>query len=352
MNNSKLLKIIVALLVFSLLVPLSGRSLNNSKMERRQAQFIDLFDTATVIVQYTATSEAFVETTDLIHEELETYHQLYDIYNNYPNLNNMKTINDQAGKSPVIVDEKIIDLLLFSKEMYHSTEGKVNIALGPVLKLWHDYREQGENDPLKAKLPPMDQLEAANEHCDIDGLIIDETAKTVFLRDPKMRLDVGAIAKGYSVERISEFASSIGFSDGLISVGGNIKVVGYKGEDRELWSIGIQNPDRDSEQKDLFVTHLTGESLVTSGDYLRYYTVEGKRYHHIIDPETLFPATYFAAVTIITPDSGMGDALSTAIYNMPFEEGLSYIENLDDTEAVWVYSDGSTKFSSGFESLL
>jgi thiamine biosynthesis lipoprotein len=352
MTKSKFLQVFVFILVFSLLPVLSACSLEKSMLERRQAQFIDVFDTASVLIQYTETEEEFKETAEMIHDELETYHQLYDIYNNYPDLNNVKTINDQAGKNPVSVDQRIIDLLLFSKEAYHKTEGKVNVAFGSVLKLWHDYRELGEADPLQAKIPPMDQLEAANDHCDIEDIVIDESANTVFLKDPDMLLDVGAIAKGYAVERITEYARTIGFTDGLISVGGNIRVLGYKGEDQDLWSIGIQNPDRESEEKDLFVTHLTEESLVTSGDYIRYYTVDGKRYHHIIDPETLLPANYFASVTIITPDSGMGDALSTALFNVSFEEGLSYVESLDNTEAVWVYSDGTIKSSSGFEDLL
>lgn len=352
MKISRLSKLVIIILIFCLIFILSGCSLESSELTRRQSQFIELFDTATVLIQYTKTEEEFKETSQLIHDELEIYHELYDIYNNYPNTNNIRTINEQAGKAPVIVDKKIIDLLLFSKKAYYATNGKVNVAFGSVLRVWHDYREQGENDPLQAKVPPMEQLRAANEHCDIEDVIIDEAAGTVFLQDPEMLLDVGAIAKGYAVERISEYARSIGFTDGLISVGGNIRVLGYKGKDRELWSIGIQNPDRESEQKDLFVTHITDKSLVTSGDYLRYYTVDGKRYHHIIDPMTLFPSTYFAAVTIITPDSGMGDALSTAIYNMPFEEGIAYIESLDNTEAVWIYSDGSVKSSSGFEALL
>lgn len=352
MTKKRFPQIPILLLMCSLIVFLSACSDESSTLERRQGQFIDLFDTATVLIQYTATEEEFKKTSQMIHDELEIYHQLYDIYNDYPNLHNMKTINDEAGKTPVTVDQKIIDLLLFSKEAYYKTDGKVNVAFGSVLRLWHDYRGLGETNPLQAKIPPMGLLEAANEHCDIEDIIIDEDAGTVFLKDPEMLLDVGAIAKGYSVERISEYARTLGFNDGLISVGGNIRVLGYKGEDQELWSIGIQNPDRDSEVKDLFVTHLTEESLVTSGDYLRYYTVDGKRYHHIIDPETLLPSAYFASITIITPDSGMADALSTALFNMPFEEGISYIESRDDTEAVWVYSDGTVKSSSGFDDLL
>lgn len=352
MAKARFLLIIPIIIVFSFLVVLLGCSSNNSELTRYKAQFIDVFDTATVLIQYTETEEEFEETSKIIHGQLEKYHRLYDIYNNYPGINNIKTINDQAGKSPVKVDQKIIDLLVFSKEIYYETNGKVNIAFGSVLRLWHDYRELGETDPVNAKIPPMDQLEAANQHCNIENVIIDEKANTVYLKDPKMLLDVGAIAKGYSVERTSEYARSMGFINGLISVGGNIRVLGYKGEDQDLWSIGIQNPDRDNPEKNLFITHLTDQSLVTSGDYIRYYTVEGKPYHHIIDPVTLMPADYFASVTIITPNSGIGDALSTALFNISYEEGIGFVENLDNTDAVWVYSDGSIRSSSGFESLL
>ena len=84
---------------------------------------------------------------------------------------------------------------------------------------------------------------------------------------------------------------------------------------------------------------------MSSGDYERYYTVEGKEYHHIIDPDTLMPANYFSAVSIICQDSGMADTLSTAIYNMPYYQGIALIESLEDTEALWVFHDGSMKFS-------
>jgi thiamine biosynthesis lipoprotein len=98
--------------------------------------------------------------------------------------------------------------------------------------------------------------------------------------------------------------------------------------------------------------NLENLSLVSSGDYERYYTVDGVRYHHIIDPNTLMPARYFKAVSIVTENSGLADALSTAIFNMPYEKGLQLIEDLEGTEALWVMPDGTMKYSSGFEALI
>jgi len=322
------------------------------KKVRYEAEFLVLFDTVTKVVAYTSSKEEFNKYSQLIYDSLKEYHELYDIYNDYDGINNIKTINDNAGIKPVKVDKKIIDLLIFSKKGYKNTNGKMNIAFGSVLEIWHDYRTEGNDDPENAKLPPMDKLEAAKKHTDINKVIIDEVESTVFLSDPKMSLDVGAVGKGYATEQVSQIAMKNGLTSGLISVGGNVRTIGNKGESRELWNIGIQNPNKDANESMLKVAYLKDLSLVTSGDYERYYTVDGKNYHHIIDPETLFPAGYFTAVTIICKDSGFADVLSTAVFNMPFEQGLKFIDSLPDTEALWVLKNGEIKYSANFKDLI
>jgi thiamine biosynthesis lipoprotein len=317
-----------------------------------QGSFLFLFNTITEIVAYTKNQDEFSELANFIHEELEIYHQLYDKYNSYDGINNIKTINDNAGKEPVKVDKKIIDLLKYSINAYELTNETVNIAMGSVLEIWHDYRTMGIDDPMNAVLPPMELLEEANKHTDPDKLIIDEANSTVLLLDSDMRLDVGAIAKGYATELVVSAAIDKGYTDFLLSVGGNVRAVGGKGKEKTPWSVGIQNPDKDSEQHSIFTLALSDLSLVASGDYERYYTVDGNKYHHIIDPNTLMPSEYFVAVSIICEDSGVADVLSTAIYNMPFEDGLAIIESLENTEALWIFHDGSMKNSKGFEALI
>ncbi len=338
---------IAVLIILISILNLTGCSSASNK-HRYDAQFLVLFNTATKIVGYAETKEEFGGYSQMIYDELKKYHELYDIYNNYDGVNNIKTINDNAGITPVKVDKKIIDLLLFGKEAYTNTDGKVNIAMGAVLRVWHKYREEGSEDPTIAKLPPMDVLQEKNTHTDINKLMIDEENSTVYLDDPEMSLDVGAIAKGYATEQVSHYAYEHGFKNGMISVGGNVRTIGEKVGKEKSWNVGIQNPDSESDEKNLYILNLKDKSLVTSGDYERYYTVDGVKYHHIIDPNTLMPANYFTAVSIITKDSGFADELSTAIFNMPFEEGLSFIENTPDTEALWVFKDGSMKSSSGF----
>ena len=322
------------------------------ELKKHQGSFLFLFNTITEIVAYTKSEDEFSELANFIREELEIYHQLYDKYSLYDDLNNIKTINDNAGKEPIKVDKKIIDLLKYSIDAYELSNGTVNIGMGSVLEIWHDYRTQGTDDPLNATLPPMELLEKANKHTNLDMLIIDEANLTVFLADSEMRLDVGAIAKGYATEQVVQQAIAKGYTDFLLSVGGNVRAVGGKGKEKAPWSVGIKNPDKESEKNSLYALALNNLSLVASGDYERYYTVNGKEYHHIIDPNTLMPSEYFVAVSIICEDSGMADILSTAIYNMPFEEGLELIEGLENTEALWILHDDSMKQSRGFEELV
>lgn len=321
------------------------------KLKRYEATFLTLFDTVTTIVGYSENKDDFTEFAQRVHDELEQYHKLYDIYNDYVGVNNIKTINDNAGIAPVNVDTKIIDLLRFSAEANELSHGEINIGYGAVLRLWHEYREDGINEPDKAELPPMDMLQEKAKHTDINKVIIDEEASTVYLADPEMSLDVGAIGKGYATEQVALQMIKEGYQYGMISVGGNVRTIGNRA-DGTPWNVGIQNPDMESTQSNLYVLQLVDYSLVTSGDYQRYYTVDGKKYHHIIDPDTLMPSDYFTAVSIICDNSGMADALSTTIFNMSYEEGLDLIEKLPDTEALWVFRDGSMKYSSGFEAII
>lgn len=323
---------------------------------RYQAQFLELFDTVTTIVGYSDSEEHFKVFAEQVRSKLEEYHQLYNIYNNYEGINNIKTINDNAGKSPVVVDTKIIELLQYAKEESRAMNGKMNVAFGAVLSIWHDYREAGQNDPENAELPPMALLTEAAKHTNIDDVIIDEGASTVFLKDPDMKLDVGAIAKGYATEQTAQYLEKQGVKSLLLSVGGNVRAIGEKmvagpnGDKR--WTIGVQNPDKSSDVTELFSVLINELSVVSSGIYERYYTVAGKQYHHIIDPNTLMPSTYFAQVTILCRDSGLADALSTAVFNMPLDDGRKYIDSLNNAEAAWVFADGTIEYSAGFKDYL
>lgn len=311
--------------------------------KRYEASFLTLFDTVTTMVGYADSQETFTAQAQQIHDELLEYHQLYDIYNDYDGMNNLKTVNDNAGIAPVEVDARILDMLEFSRELYEETGGRVNVAMGGVLSLWHDAREAGIEDPANADLPDQDALEEAARHADWSNVFIDEEAGTVYLADPDMSLDVGAIAKGYAVERVCETAPA----GMLISVGGNVRATGPK-PDGSPWVVGIENPDGGDFLHTLYVED---SSVVTSGDYQRYYLVDGQRYHHIIDPDTLYPATRWRSVSILCADSGIADGLSTALFTLSQEDGQKLLDAFD-AEALWMTQDGELLYSPGFQAMV
>ena len=167
-----------------------------TRPKQYQATFLDVFDTVTTVMGYAESQEVFTETAEMAHDLLLEYHQLYDIYNDYEGIHNLKTVNDQAGIAPVTVDARILDLLLLCRDLYADSGGKVNAAMGSVLLLWHEAREASVNDPEHAYLPEEDAIQAALEHTSFDNVVLDEAASTVYLTDPAQRLDVGLSPRG------------------------------------------------------------------------------------------------------------------------------------------------------------
>ncbi len=342
--------ILAAAIAFTSFAALSGckEKKKEPELKRYDAQFLDLFDTVTSIVGYSQDEETFTAYAQELYDQLKIYHQLYDIYNEYEGIANIKTINDQAGIAPVQVDQRIIAMLKEAVDMYEKTDGYMNVAMGSVLSVWHEYRTEGIDDPENARLPSMEELKAAAEHTDISQVVIDEDASTVYLPDKDMSLDVGSIAKGYAAEMACRKLEEDGLAYGLVSVGGNVRAIGTK-TDGSLWKVGIQNPDLSSDKSYLHTVELKDMSLVTSGSYQRYYTVDGKTYHHIIHPELLMPWDEYVSVSILCRDSGLADCLSTAVFNMEFEDGRKLIETMDEVEAMWIFKDGREAYSSGFK---
>lgn len=333
--------------LYFMLSPLLGAQ---TQLSRYKASFFDVFDTYSEIIIYSADEASAQAELEQAHEALAAYHQLFDIYNDYEGLNNLKTVNDSAGVVPVAVDERILAMVSFAKDMYARTNGRMNIALGSVLTLWHDHRTAGLDDPANATLPDMAQLTAAAQHTDIASVVVDEAAGTLYLSDPEARLDVGAVAKGYAVERVAQDMIARGVSSAILSIGGNVRTIGTRG-DGSSWRVNVQNPDLEAAVQSIATLDLLDLSLVTSGSYQRYYTVDGKQYHHIIDPDTLMPAAYTWAVSVVTQDSGLADALSTALYTLSIQDGKALLRNFPGVEALWVTLDGTLVRTDGFTTL-
>ena len=325
-----------------------GGKKQKETIQPRSVTYYEYFDTQSIVFDFgTGSEENFTAVTEKVRNMLSEYHKLYDIYHDYSGINNIKTINDNAGIAPVSVDARIIDLLKFSVQAHELTGGETNVMMGAVLKLWHGARA-GDKDGNHI-LPTAEQLLIASTHTSISSLVIDETAGTVYISDPDASLDVGAIAKGYATEKIAEalVANASLSTDGFaLNIGGNIRIIGSKrGENFE---IGIQNPDKSSPEPYVAMIGVRNTSIVTSGDYERTFTVNGKSYHHVIDKDTLQPSTYFHSVTVVTQSSALADALTTALFSMHINDGYALVESMSGVEAMWVGTNGTTVKSSGF----
>lgn len=333
------------ILIFVFAAGITSCGENANIKEKNTAVFYEYFDTVTEITAYGVPKEEFDKNCEKVKALLEEYHRLLDIYHAYAGINNLYTVNQNAGKKETAVDKKLIDVLSYGKEMHALTRGQTNIAFGAVTSIWHACREEGTS------LPQEDMLLEAAKHCNIDDIIIDTEKSTVFLRDEKMSVDMGALGKGYACEKAAELLVSLGAEGYAINVGGNIRVTGKKTE-TEYWSAGIQNPDLLSSKAYINTVYLKEYALVTSGSYMRYYTVDGKNYHHIIDPDTLYPENTFLSVSVLCGNSALGDALSTALFNMSLEEGKDLVKTLDSVYVLWVDKDKNVHYSEGFEDFI
>lgn len=326
------------------------------------------FDTITTYMTYAKNEEEFKQQCDIIEEKLTYYDHLFDKYNNYDDFQNVYTINEKAGKEAVKVDQPLIDLLELSIKWNKELSNKVNIAYGSVINIWHDYRESAESNGGVGEVPTNAELKRANVHTDINNIVIDKEKKTVYIKDEKASLDLGATAKGYAVELIKDELIEMGVDNFLLSGGGNVSSHGirkikkegdfYLSDCQEKFCVGIQSPqdgnfaheETDENYENEATLVADGESIVTSGDYQRFYKDDnGVRYHHLIDPDTMFPAVHFRSVSIITEDSGMADFLSSAVFLMTYEEGLKFVDSLEGVEAIWLLEDGKIRHSSGLE---
>ncbi|MBR5232129.1 MAG: FAD:protein FMN transferase [Clostridia bacterium] len=306
--------------------------------------FFESFDTITTLIGYAREQETFDREFARVEALFKHYHQIFDAYNKYEGINNLWHVNENAGKEPVKAEKELIDLLLWLKEKQPVTQGKVNVAMGSMLRVWHNYRTVGE------KLPAMSELTAAMEHSDFDKIVIDEVNGTVQFLDHDMLLDLGAVAKGYTVEIVAQYLLQSEMPSFIISAGGNVRCGKAPEDGRTRWGVGIQDPELTSNNKD--VLFISGLSAVTSGDYQRYYEVDNVRYHHLIDPVTLMPGNYMRSVTVVTEDSGLADLLSTTLFLMPYEEGKEFVKTLDGVDAYWVLNDGTVRYSDGICGML
>lgn len=290
--------------------------------------------------------------TDIIFDDIEEILEYYTVYSDkytgYSEAVNVYAINQDPSATHVI-DERLFNLIEFTKEHQAEVNNLFNMALGPVLQIWHDYRENCTLNGI-CEVPDMADLQNANLHTDVSKVILDRDNLTITMEE-SMGLDLGGVSKGYVSREIIDYLDTYTLHGYLLNNGeSNISIGGsHPTRENEKFVIAIIDPTYNLPY--YATVYLgAGDQLVTSGDYQKYYMVDDVSYHHIINPNTLMPVYYSRSVSIITSDPALADLYSTAIFNMTIEEGQTFVNGIEGLEAVWYASDGTIYFSENFES--
>ncbi|KEJ04360.1 thiamine biosynthesis protein ApbE [Clostridium botulinum A2B7 92] len=250
-------------------------------------------------------------------------------------------INKNAGIAPVKVSKNTFDVVKASLIYSEKSKGSFDITVEPLVSLWGIGTD-------KAKIPSKDEISNALKLISYKDVIINEKESTVMLKRKGQAIDLGAIAKGYAADELKEVLLNYNVSSAFLSLGGNVYVLGNK-PDKTPWKIGVQNP-LEPRGDYLGIVSVSDKSVVTSGNYERFFERNGKRYHHIFDTKTGYPAEKgLISVSIISDKSIDGDALSTSVYTLGLDEGKKLIESLKDVEAVFVTNDKKVYVTSGLK---
>ena len=261
-------------------------------------------------------------------------------------INNAETseiiaLNEAAGKSAVKLSPDTFEVLERAKYYSELTGGLFDPTVGSIVKLWNigtDY----------AAVPDPKVLEEKRLLINKDRLILDKSTLTAKLLDPGMQDDLGAIAKVYTADEVSKILKENGVQHAIINLGGNVLTIGGNMQDKP-WKIGIQNPFNPRGDY-LGIITLKDKTVVTSGTYERYFEKDGKRYHHILDPRTGYPAdNEVASVSIITDSSMDADGNSTSVLLLGLEDGMKFVESEKGFEAIFVTYDKKIYVTSGLK---
>lgn len=250
-------------------------------------------------------------------------------------------VNQASGMEAVEISEDIYTLVESAADYSAVLDGGFEYTVGPITDLWRIGFED-------ARVPEPEEIEAVLPLVDYTKVVLDGETKQVFLQEEGMKIDLGAIAKGYIADEIKEIFIANGITTAIIDLGGNIVVMGDSPtRDSGGFNVGVQDPF-DSRGTYVAALNLRDQSIVTSGIYERYIEQEGEIYHHLMDPTTGYPFdNNLASVTIVSEDSIDGDALSTVAFGFGLEDGLEYVNNFDGIEGVFITKDKEVYISQG-----
>ncbi|HHV38766.1 MAG TPA: FAD:protein FMN transferase [Tepidimicrobium sp.] len=244
-------------------------------------------------------------------------------------------INENAGIKPVKVREDVYQVIQEAKNFAIATDGAYDPTIGPLVELWDiasKNREEADS------IPTDEEIQKAKDLVDYNDLELRDGGY-VYLKRPGMKIDLGGIAKGYAADEVKDIFVEEGVKSAIIDLGGDIYALGNKGKGRP-WRIGIEDPFEKAGSY-LGVSNVENKSIVTSGDYKRFFIYKGNKYHHIIDPSTGYPTdNEISSISIISDRSIDGDALATALFILGVDKGSEIISDLEDVEAIFITKKG------------
>ena len=284
---------------------------------------------------WTADDSGASAAADAVFAEFDRFDHLLSVWKEG---SDVLRLNAAAGREPVRVSSETVEVLTIARQVSNWTGGKFDVTFGALSGLWKFDQDQDDTIPSKAavaaRLPDVDYT----------ALDTDAARSTAFLRRVGMRAHLGGIGKGYAIDRAAAILRARGFRDFMIQSGGDLLVSGYR--DGRPWRLGIRDP-RGPADRSFATLDLTNGTFSTSGDYERFFIKDGRRYHHILDPDLGEPARGCRSVTIVADTATRADALSTGVFVLGPENGMALIERLPNVEGVIVSSGNRVLVSSG-----
>lgn len=284
----------------------------------------------------------------VLHENadflLDEVFSLLKIYENRFSANDdnseLMQLNHAAGKEPVCVHPDLFELIELGKKHSLIPGSHLNITIGPLIQTWRI----GFKD---ARVPSASEIEKVLSLTNPENIELDPISRSVFLKQSGMKIDLGALAKGYIADKISYFLKEKGVTSALINLGGNILTIGQNQQNNRLWRIGIQNPKL-ARGNNLALLSIQDQSVVTSGIYERKLKANGKVYHHIFDRNTGYPIdNQLASLTIVSDKSVDGEIWTTRLFGDSPGSILEKVEQENGIEAFVITEDNQIFYSSG-----
>lgn len=333
LKNNKLLKIALFSIIFSAFI-LGCSPLKNHTKPFTRSNF--LLGTIIDITMYDSKDEKII---------YEAFDRISEIENkmtiNKGDTSEIIKLNEASGLHEVSLSPDTFFVLERGKYYSELSGGKFDITIGPIVKLWNigtDY----------AAVPNSEELKEAIKLVDYNKLHLDEDKLEAKLDMKGMKVDLGAIAKGYAADEVAAILKKHGVKHAIINLGGNVLAIGGN-VNGEPFKIGVQNP-LNPRGDYMGILKIADKTVVTSGIYEKYLEIDGKRYHHILEPKTGYPADNgLASVSIITDKSIDGDGLSTSVFLLGLDKGMELVENLDNVEAIFITTDKKVYISRGLK---